>query len=107
MNWQANEAPGYAATTIFIADATPMALIAQIGFIGLLAFYLLLACAAIRDPQAAPFYFVAAIASMTTNLTELFPINMALGIVLAHSLFLSTAVTSQASQMKMLATNSK
>jgi len=87
MDWQANQAPGYAATAVFIADATPMALIAQLGFVGLLSFYLLLAYAAARDPQALPFYLVAGIASLTTNLPELFPINMVLGMLLARSLF--------------------
>jgi len=89
MDWQANQAPGYAATTIFIADSTPMALIAQIGLLGVVTFYLLLAYAARKDPVAAPFYLVVTVASLTTNLTELFPINIVLGIVLAHSLFIA------------------
>lgn len=89
MNWQTEQAPGYSHFTIFIADATPMALIAQVGISGLIAFYILLVYAAKRDPQAAPVYLLASVASLTTNVTELFPVNMLLGVLLAHSYFIT------------------
>jgi len=86
MNWQSNQAPGFSHATIFIADAMPMALLAQLGITGLVLFYFLLGYAAMRDRRAAPVYMIAAVASLTTNLTEMFPVNMVLGILLARSL---------------------
>jgi len=73
----------------FISDSTPVALIAQVGLVGLMLFYGLLAYAANRDPESALFYILVSIGSATTNLSELFPVNIMLGLVLAHSLLLS------------------
>jgi hypothetical protein len=66
-------------------DSTFTALVIQIGLLGTLMFYGVLAWAALRDPQARPFYLIAALCSLTINLTELFPVNVLLGLALAHS----------------------
>jgi len=88
MNWQGGFQEVKISSRLFTADSTPLALLAQLGITGLLAFYLLLAYAAWRDETAAPLYLAIAIASLTTIVTELFPVNVILGLVLARSLFL-------------------
>lgn len=77
---------GTASGAVFISDSTPTALIAQMGAVGLVLFYGLLAYAAWHDRKSAVFYMLVAIGSMTINLTELFPVNILLGLMLAHSL---------------------
>ena len=67
------------------ADSTITGLIIQIGVLGTLLFYLILAWAAYRDARTRIFYAVLAAASLTLNITELFPVNFLLGIALAHS----------------------
>lgn len=68
------------------ADSTPLALVNQIGIIGTLLFYLVIAVAAWRDPRAGPVYLILCLASLTVNLLELFPMNFILGLLLCHSL---------------------
>jgi len=66
-------------------DSTLTGLVIQIGLLGTLMFYGALLWAASRDVRARPFYLVAALCSLTINLTELFPVNVLLGLALAHS----------------------
>jgi hypothetical protein len=70
----------------FYADSTITSIFAQMGLAGLAAFYLMLLWASIRDPIARPTYLVIFLASLTFNITEVFPINFLLGLLLAHSL---------------------
>lgn len=65
-------------------DSTVTSLFIQLGAVGTLLFYLVLAWAACRDPAARKFYATVAAASLTLNITELFPANYLLGIALAH-----------------------
>jgi hypothetical protein len=69
-------------------DSTPTALINQIGVVGTLLFYLMLAQAAWRDRRALPVYVVIFLAGMMINLLELFPVNFLLGLLLCRSLLL-------------------
>ena len=68
------------------ADSMTMALINQIGVLGMLLFYALIALAAWRDRPALPIYLVMFLASLTINLWELFPVNFMLGLLLGRSL---------------------
>jgi hypothetical protein len=69
----------------FHADSTVTMLFVQLGLVGVIAFCGLLAWAWRVDPGARPFYLVAAIASLTINLPEAFPLNVLLGLALARS----------------------
>ena len=60
-------------------------LLTQLGLVGALLFYGALAWAAQLDRQARIFYVIVAACSLTLQITELFPVNFLLGIVLAHS----------------------
>ncbi|WP_040881877.1 hypothetical protein [Mariprofundus ferrooxydans] len=88
MNWQGGFQEVKISSKLFTADSTPLALLAQVGIVGVIAFYLLLAYAAWRDAKAAPLYLAISIASLTTIVTELFPVNVILGLLLARSLYL-------------------
>jgi hypothetical protein len=68
-------------------DSALIGLVIQIGVVGTLVFYGALLWAAVRDPVARPFYCAAALCSLTINLTELFPVNVLLGLALAHSIW--------------------
>jgi hypothetical protein len=68
------------------ADSTVIVLLTQLGILGIVAFYWLLGWAFWRDPIARPTYAVIALASLTINITEVFPVNFLLGLALAHSL---------------------
>jgi len=68
------------------SDSMPMALLHQLGLVGLLLFYLLLAAAAWQDRRALPAYAVLFLAGMTVNLMELFPVNFLMGILMCRSL---------------------
>jgi hypothetical protein len=72
-------------------DSTPMALLNQIGLVGALLFYLMLAIAAWKDRNALPVYIIIFLAGLTVNLLELFPVNFLLGLLLCRSLFLDPA----------------
>jgi hypothetical protein len=67
------------------ADSTVTALIIQVGIVGTLLFYSALLWAVRRDPVATPFYAVLALCSLTINVTELFPVNVLLGLAWARS----------------------
>lgn len=65
------------------SDGMPVLLLLQSGLVGLFAFYGLLLWAWRRDPAARPFLLCAGLASLTLNITELFPLNLLLGLSLA------------------------
>lgn len=69
----------------FYADSTVTVLLTQLGFLGVTAFYLMLAWAFAKDPKARPFYLVVGVAGLTLNLPEVFPVNFLIGIALARS----------------------
>ncbi|MHC4139513.1 MAG: hypothetical protein ACYSR1_06640 [Planctomycetota bacterium] len=85
MDWEASTAHGAGNHTVFIADSTPLMLTAQIGLIGLFMIYGILFLAIRNDPQSRIFYFSIILASLTVNITELFPVNFLLGLLLARS----------------------
>lgn len=74
-----------ASNNAFYADSTVTMLLAQLGVVGVLAFYAMLAWAYRVDPAARPFYLIVAIASLTINVPETFPLNFLLGLALARS----------------------
>ena len=76
---------GAVATPIY-TDSTVTALLMQLGLAGVLAFYVMLAWAFRRDVAARPAWAIFALASLTMNLLELFPINFLLGLALARAL---------------------
>lgn len=86
MDWQADTGHGAGDRIVFVADSTPLMLIAQIGIIGLFLVYGVLFLAICVDQQARIFYLSIMLASLTVNITELFPVNFILGLLLAHSL---------------------
>ncbi len=67
------------------SNSTLQSLISQVGVVGGLGFYGLLAYGAWGDPRARPLYAVIGIASLATNVIEFFPVNVLLGLLLAHS----------------------
>jgi hypothetical protein len=67
------------------ADSALVLLIAQIGLVGAACFYGLLWWAWKRDTRLRPFYVAVALCSLTLNVTEAFPVNLMLGLALAHS----------------------
>lgn len=69
----------------FAADSTITTLFIQLGLAGVAFFYAVLAWAFFRDRKAQPFYLVVGIASVTMIVTELFPVNLLLGLMLAHT----------------------
>ncbi|MBT3879722.1 MAG: hypothetical protein HON76_14335 [Candidatus Scalindua sp.] len=85
MDWQDSASHGVGNHVVFVADSTPLMLISQIGFVGLFMVYGLLFLAIRNDPQTRIFYFSFILASLTVNITELFPINFILGLLLARS----------------------
>lgn len=91
MNWQKKVAPGYGEQVVFVADSTPLNLFAQTGMVGLLLFYAMLLKSAWEDRQTCLVYLVAGAASLTINITELFPVNMMLGLLLARSMSRGTS----------------
>lgn len=66
-------------------DSTVGVLVAQIGVLGLCAFYGLLGWAALRDRRGRPAYLVLGLCSLTTSIGEAFPLNFLLGLCLAHA----------------------
>lgn len=77
----------------FAADSTVTVLFIQLGVVGILCFYGLLVWAFLRDKRARPFYLVTGIASLAIIVTELFPVNLLLGLTLAHTLWRSASET--------------
>jgi len=82
------------------ADSTVILLILQIGVVGAACFYALLAWAGLRDPRLLPFFVITSVCSLTLNVPEAFPLNLLLGLAIAHSASLrqpsSTATGSSA-----------
>jgi hypothetical protein len=81
---------GAAAPAIAIPSPTDSALtglLIQVGVLGTVMFYAMLLWAGLRDPPARSFYWVVALCSLTINVTELFPVNVLLGIALACSIW--------------------
>jgi hypothetical protein len=74
-----------AADTEFYADSTITSFLMQFGLVGVLAWILVLAWAWLRDPVARPFYLAVGVASLVINVPELFPVNLLLGLALAHT----------------------
>jgi hypothetical protein len=70
----------------FYADSTVTWLFMQLGLVGLAAFYAMLLWAFAKDRDARPFYLVVAVASLTINIPETFPLNFLLGLALARSI---------------------
>ena len=66
-------------------DSTPLILILQTGLIGCLIFYGLIINAMCKDKDLWPAYLVFILCSFTTNLTEIFPLNILLGLMLAKT----------------------
>lgn len=89
LNLAALDAPptreGASPTAALPTDSTLTGLVIQIGLVGTLLFYGTLLWAGVRDPLARPFYCIVALCTLTINVTELFPVNVLLGLSLAHS----------------------
>ena len=81
----ADSFPRYASLPSRAAESMLTSLLTQLGLVGALLFYGALAWAALRDRRARIFYAIVAACSLTLQITELFPVNFLLGIVLAHS----------------------
>jgi hypothetical protein len=81
------QASGPATHGVVPTDSALIGLLIQIGLLGTVCFYALLAWAARRDARARPFYAVLAVCTLTINVTELFPVNVLLGLALAHSVW--------------------
>ncbi len=75
----------------FYSDSMPTVLLLQLGIIGIVAFYWLLAWGFLVDRVARPAYLVIALASLTLNINEVFPVNFLLGLMLMHSISVSGA----------------
>ncbi len=85
MDWSANSMHGGGSHFVFVADSTPLMLITQIGVVGLFLVYGVLLFAARIDPQSRIFYLSLILVSLAINITELFPVNFILGLLLARS----------------------
>lgn len=68
------------------SESTITGLLLQIGVMGTLLFYGILIWAGLKDRAARMFYFIVAICSLTLKVNELFPLNLLLGLALAHSM---------------------
>ena len=77
--------PRYARLPSGAAESMLTSLLTQLGLVGTLLFYGVLAWAAVRDHQARMFYTIVAACSLTLQVAELFPVNFLLGVALAHS----------------------
>jgi hypothetical protein len=86
MDWQTREADGYSENIVFISDSTPLTLTAQLGLTGCILFYGILLLAGLRDRQNTGLFVVIGVASLTVSVTELYPVNLILGLGLARSL---------------------
>lgn len=77
---------GSGSSIVFIADSTPLMLVAQIGIVGFFLVYGVLFLAAYNDQQTRLLYLCIILVSMTVNVTEFFPVNFILGLLLSRSL---------------------
>jgi hypothetical protein len=80
----------------FYADSTVTWLFVQLGLVGTIAFYSMLAWAFKVDPQARIFYLAVAVGSLTISLPEAFPLNFLLGLALARSATRAPTLTGEA-----------
>ncbi len=67
------------------SHSTVQGLISQVGVVGGVGFYGLLAYGAWGDARARPVYAVIGIASLVTNVIEFYPVDVLYGLLLAHS----------------------
>ena len=77
--------PRYARLPSGAAESMLTSLLTQLGLVGTLLFYGVLAWAAMRDSPARVFYAIVAMCSLTLQVAEIFPVNFLLGVALAHS----------------------
>jgi hypothetical protein len=82
----------FASIELFFPDSTVIMLLMPLGLLGVASWFAMLGWGFLRDRRARPFYLVAALASLVINLPELFPVNLLLGIALAHTLVRSGAL---------------
>ncbi len=64
-------------------DSTPLLLMIQVGFVGLLLFYGLLIKAMIHHKELRLMYLTIILCSLTINIIEIFPLNILVGLMLA------------------------
>jgi hypothetical protein len=69
-----------------VGDSTPAALLWQVGLVGMLCAYALLAMGLLADPASRALGIAIAVSSVALNIGELFPVNLILGIWLANAL---------------------
>jgi hypothetical protein len=67
-------------------DSTPAVMLAEMGALGLVILYGTMSVAAARDPAARPLYVYLGVASLAVSVTETFPLNIVLGLLLARTL---------------------
>jgi hypothetical protein len=78
--------PAHVETT----DALPLLLLAQGGLVALVSFYGLVLWCLIRDQRSRVFWIVLVLASLTLNITEVFPLGLLLAVMGARSLGLGS-----------------
>jgi len=83
--------PGHVEAT----DALPLLLVAQGGLIALASFYGLVLWCLIRDQHSRVFWTVLVLASLTVNITEVFPLGLVVAVMMARSLGLGGSEQSQ------------
>lgn len=71
---------------LFETDSSLSLLLAQTGILGVAAYFTLLGLLFVRDARQRPFYLAVALSSLTTNLIEVFPLNLMLALSIASSL---------------------
>jgi len=72
-------------------DALPLLLVAQGGLVALVSFYGLVLWCLMRDRRSRVFWMVLVLASLTLNITEVFPLGLVLAVMGARSLGLGRA----------------
>ena len=72
-------------------DALPLLLVAQGGLVALVSFYGLVLWCPMRDRRSRVFWMVLVLASLTLNITEVFPLGLVLAVMGARSLGLGGA----------------
>jgi len=79
---------GFYLPETYYTDSTITLMFAQLGWTGVLAFYLMIAWAMYRDRRMRSVYAVIVLCSLTINFIEVFPANFLLGLLLARSFHL-------------------
>jgi hypothetical protein len=69
-----------------VGDSTPAALLWQVGLLGMVCAYALVAIGLLADPASRAIGIAIAVSSIALNIGELFPVNLILGIWLANAL---------------------